>query len=624
MNKLKLKHLESILGITFPNDIEITHATCSTRKVRKNSIFFGLQGTKVHGSKFIEDALELGASVAVHDDPNYKINNKDIENKIFYIEDIDKPWREAEEHEKNCVFINELTEGDELVFISNKLLVFLCAFHSSCRFISRSLETGHYALPSFNGFTGTNGKTSSAFMAHQLKNSFYSDGIRFQSIYIGTLGFQYYEQNDKYYENNGMRATNFDTSISGNTTPDIFEVFEILRKISDNTLNNNTSESELEFYKEASDDDYTCPFYEIPKTTINIEISSHALDQGRLKYLPFSKVALMNIGSDHIDYHKTINEYEKSKLRIFDLVHKNGKKYIGINAIKRESKVFKEYLAHHEMPITIGFEDKSADIYCEISKPIKSNKENTFKITRNIPWDDADIYINSHSLEMKYACKIFPEFNIHNLVFSIVMTSKPFMFPNAEYFYEPEVGREEAIEIDYEIDEDIKDEDINSYPVKLNKRVKLPPGRTQIISDIPANVIIDYAHNTEGFDFFLSSIKDSYEKLVIIFGCGGDRDKDKRPKMLATAIEYGYKIIFTSDNSRNEKFIDIYNHASKGNDIKDVLMIEDRKKAIIQGTKLIKKNDCLVILGKGHEETQEISGKIMHFSDYGVIHEIYK
>ena len=100
MSKLKLKHLGDILGITFPDDIEITHATNSTKKVKKNSIFFGLQGTKIHGSKFIEEALELGASVAVHDNPNFKINNKDLENKIFYIEDIDKRWRTSEDNDK--------------------------------------------------------------------------------------------------------------------------------------------------------------------------------------------------------------------------------------------------------------------------------------------------------------------------------------------------------------------------------------------------------------------------------------------------------------------------------------------------------------------------------------------
>jgi UDP-N-acetylmuramyl tripeptide synthase len=152
----------------------------------------------------------------------------------------------------------------------------------------------------------------------------------------------------------------------------------------------------------------------------------------------------------------------------------------------------------------------------------------------------------------------------------------------------------------------------------------MPPGRAQIISKIPANVIIDFAHNAEGFDFFLSSINDSYKKLIIIFGCGGDRDKEKRPKMLAAAIQYGHKVIFTSDNSRSERFKDIFNDASIGNDIKDVLIIEDRKEAIIRGSQLIGNNDCLVILGKGHEDTQETNGEIIYFNDYEVVNEIYK
>ena len=182
-----MNELEKILGITFPDKTVITNATNTTKKVKKNSIFFGLQGTKVHGSKYIEEAIELGASIAVHDDPNLEINNTDLENKIFYIEDIDDSWKEVEKHEKNCVFINAVTESDKHVYISNKLLVFLCALNSSCRFISRSLERGHYVIPSFNGFTGTNGKTSSAFMAHQLENSFYPEDTNFQSIYIGCL-----------------------------------------------------------------------------------------------------------------------------------------------------------------------------------------------------------------------------------------------------------------------------------------------------------------------------------------------------------------------------------------------------------------------------------------------------
>lgn len=94
--------------------------------------------------------------------------------------------------------------------------------------------------------------------------------------------------------------------------------------------------------------------------------------------------------------------------------------------------------------------------------------------------------------------------------------------------------------------------------------------------------------------------------------------------MLAAAIKYGAKVIFTTDNPRNEQFKDIFNDASIGNDIKDVLIIEDRKEAIIHGSRLIEDDDCLVILGKGHEVTQETNGEINFFSDYEVVNEIYK
>jgi UDP-N-acetylmuramoyl-L-alanyl-D-glutamate--2,6-diaminopimelate ligase len=193
---------------------------------------------------------------------------------------------------------------------------------------------------------------------------------------------------------------------------------------------------------------------------------------------------------------------------------------------------------------------------------------------------------------------------------------------SARDFYSPEIPLREVLFHEYREYPEYED-NLNS-PIILTNRVNLPPGRAQIISKIPANVIIDYAHNAEGFDFFLSSINDSYKKLIIIFGCGGDRDKEKRPKMLAAAIKYGAKVIFTTDNPRNEQFKDIFNDASIGNDIKDVLIIEDRKEAIIHGSRLIEDDDCLVILGKGHEVTQETNGEINFFSDYEVVNEIYK
>ena len=104
MNNPKIKYLEKILGVTFPDNTVITNATNSTSKVKKNSIFFGLRGTNVHGSKYIEEAFRLGASIAIHDNPNFKTNDTNIKRRTFYIDDIDKPWKETEKKE-DCIIL---------------------------------------------------------------------------------------------------------------------------------------------------------------------------------------------------------------------------------------------------------------------------------------------------------------------------------------------------------------------------------------------------------------------------------------------------------------------------------------------------------------------------------------
>ena len=93
--------------------------------------------------------------------------------------------------------------------------------------------------------------------------------------------------------------------------------------------------------------------------------------------------------------------------------------------------------------------------------------------------------------------------------------------------------------------------------------------------------------------------------------------------MLGQAIKSSSKVIFTSDNSRNESFSNIFKDSKVGNKLDNVIAIEDRKEAIIYGSKLLGKNDCMIILGKGHEETQEIAGKFIHHSDHEVVYEIY-
>ena len=137
--------------------------------------------------------------------------------------------------------------------------------------------------------------------------------------------------------------------------------------------------------------------------------------------------------------------------------------------------------------------------------------------------------------------------------------------------------------------------------------LSLPKGRTDLVKNINANVVIDYAHNPDAFSVLLTEIKRNFKDLVVVFGCGGERDKYKRPIMLKIATNFATKVIFTSDNSRDEDFKDIFKDASNGNDLENVFEIEDRKEAIIKGSKLIGKDDCLLILVKGHEETQEVN-----------------
>ena len=467
-----MNELEKILDVTFPNNTVIINATNSTKKVEKNSIFFGLQGTKVHGSKYIEEALSLGASICIHDDSKYKSNKANV----FYIDDLSK---------RTDMFTNKESEQKTRIYY----------------FLEYLYEMQNTNKHNIRAFTGTNGKTSSAYLCHQL---LLNKGM--DSLYIGTIGAQL---NNKALNN----------SICKKTTPDIFEFFEILNALE---IRNNIN--------------------------ICIEISSHALDQARLNDLSFFTSCLLNIGKDHLDYHKSIEDYTNTKLSIFNELANVYYKIIesGVNGALFEVQT-------------------SSQIHLSQD----SNKRRRYK----------------------FQCKLFPDFNIDNLIFAIESSGY----------------------------ETFSEEGINN----LNF-LTLPKGRTELVPNISSNVIIDYAHNAQGFIFFLSSIKDYFSSIVIVFGCGGERDKQKRPEMLKIAIKNAREVIFTSDNSRSEDFKQIFADSLKGNEGKKVIVIEDRKEAIIHGSNLIGDNDCLVILGKGHEQTQEINGKTFYFSDHEVVNEIYK
>ena len=127
--------------------------------------------------------------------------------------------------------------------------------------------------------------------------------------------------------------------------------------------------------------------------------------------------------------------------------------------------------------------------------------------------------------------------------------------------------------------------------------------------------MIDFAHDHLSIFNILSELANSYNEIIVVFGCGGDRDKSKRPKMMKVVQDFASKIFFTSDNNRYESFSSIALDAMQGNDHTCTEIIEDRQEAIRSALQYLNKENILVILGKGHETDMDTLGKKVPFND---------
>ena len=157
---------------------------------------------------------------------------------------------------------------------------------------------------------------------------------------------------------------------------------------------------------------------------------------------------------------------------------------------------------------------------------------------------------------------------------------------------------------------------------KIIPQLCLPPGRMQIIKFKNNSIIIDYAHTPDAMEKIISTVKKmNYNKIITIFGCGGNREKEKRPKMGEIASLLSDYVILTNDNPRDENPKEIIREI-KQNMNNNYKIIYDRKKAIQEGIKMLKENDILLILGKGHEEYQVIDNKKIFFSDLYTVYDI--
>ena len=302
-----------------------------------------------------------------------------------------------------------------------------------------------------------------------------------------------------------------------------------------------------------------------------MEVSSHAVEQRRIAGLKFDGAVFTNLTRDHIDYHVTFDNYLKAKKRFFDELDKNA--FALTNIDDKNGTVMLQNSAARKHTYAIR---RPADFKAKILE------ENFQGMLLNM---------NGRELYVPFIGK----FNAYNLTA---------VFGTAVLLGQDEL---EALRIITSL-----------YPVS---------GRFEAIhSDSGVTVIVDYAHTPDALENVISTINQILQdrgRLITVVGCGGNRDKGKRPLMAQEAVNGSWKAILTSDNPRDEEPMDILNDMLAGLDTEQKarsLTIIDRREAIKTACALAKEDDVVLVAGKGHENYQIIKGVKYHFDDKEEVH----
>lgn len=393
------------------------------------------------------------------------------------------------------------------------------------------------------GITGTNGKTTTAYLTRRL--------LRQSGIMCGMIGT--IEIDD------GIHRTTANL-----TTPGSVELSRLLATMVSNGC-----------------------------TAAVMEVSSHALDQGRVAALTFHTAVFTNLTGDHLDYHGTMANYAAAKAKLFEMLDE------GDWAILNADDPYSQEMAAH---------CKARKLHCRVldSSAIESPQkvENTS--------DQCTATILKMSSSRSYARMAGPwgsyELDIpligrHNLYNAIQAIAAANTVTSVARRLRPSLEQTKGV-----------------------------PGRLEVMTieesiHIPA-VLVDYAHTHDALENVLKAIKPLCEgRLITVFGCGGDRDTTKRPKMAKIACDLSDIVIITSDNPRTENPYTIIEEIQAGvpkNTVCDVRVIDDRRQAIASAIALATEKDTVLIAGKGHEDYQIIGTEKTHFDDREIAREMLK
>ncbi|WP_136606503.1 UDP-N-acetylmuramoyl-L-alanyl-D-glutamate--2,6-diaminopimelate ligase [Paenibacillus dokdonensis] len=378
------------------------------------------------------------------------------------------------------------------------------------------------------GVTGTNGKTTTTYLIEKMMNDHsVNTGL------IGTIQMRY-----------GGRTF----PMSG-TTP---EALELQRSLDDMSANG-------------------------VKCCV-MEVSSHALEQGRVKGTDFRTAIFTNLTQDHLDYHKTMEDYREAKGLFFSRLgnkfthQKNQRKYAVLNADDAASQYFAKVTAAEV--ITYGLDEKADVRASEIS------------ITAQGTHFHVDSFQGSCDVQLRMVGK----FNVYNALAAIT------------------AGLLEGLELD-----------------SIKRSLESVPGVDGRVESVdegqPFAVIVDYAHTPDGLENVLKTVNEFAKgRVITVFGCGGDRDRTKRPIMGKIAAKYSDVVMVTSDNPRTEdpdlilKDIEAGLHEDSVPQDKYQLIV-DRRKAIQKAIEMASPDDVVLIAGKGHETYQDIMHVKHDFDD---------
>ena len=303
-----------------------------------------------------------------------------------------------------------------------------------------------------------------------------------------------------------------------------------------------------------------------------MEVSSHALDQNRVGGCRFNGAVLTNLTQDHLDYHITMENYFKAKAILFENLKEGN--FAVINADDSYAEKFLSVIPEGVKKYTYGVKN-NADIMAK-------------DINFSLNGAEFTLVLNNQSTEYKVNLHMNGMFSVYNVLAAVTS----------------------ALAMGIGI----------NVALKALQNVHGVAGRFEVVVKKPL-VIVDYAHTPDGLENVLKSAREITPKdgnLICLFGCGGDRDATKRPKMGAIAEHLADKIIITSDNPRSEDpqiiITDII-AGLKSVNTENVIVEPDRGAAIALLKTIANNNDVVVIAGKGHEDYQILKDKTIHFDD---------